>query len=311
MTRVAIIGLGSIASKVYLPELVHRHDVDIVGIASRRFETVDHYGELYRIANRYVSVDDVLRQQPEIVFVHASTPVHYSIVMKILEAGTHVYVDKPLSNDIRETRQLTDFATERSLLLAVGFNRRFAPLIKQAQQAVPSPQFVSTEKHRPSPQDMPARETIYDDLIHLVDTLLWLLGEGAELTDYQQYTDIEGRLLLATGAVRSGNTMGQFSMYRQAGSDSERLSVHGDGSSAEVIDLERLTVHEHDIVANKLQAKVMGFGSWDTVRYRRGFASLIEHVLAHLTDPDSCEISARRTLATHQMVESIVRWSHQ
>ena len=40
--RVAIIGLGSIAAKVYLPELTQRQDVEVVALCSRRRETVEN-----------------------------------------------------------------------------------------------------------------------------------------------------------------------------------------------------------------------------------------------------------------------------
>lgn len=58
--RVAIIGLGSIAAKVYLPELTQRQDVEVVALCSRRRETVENYGGLYRIDQQFTALDEVL-----------------------------------------------------------------------------------------------------------------------------------------------------------------------------------------------------------------------------------------------------------
>lgn len=47
--------------------------------------------------------------------------------MACIEKGIAVYVDKPLSYDVRQNLEMTAFAEAQAVLLAVGFNRRFAP----------------------------------------------------------------------------------------------------------------------------------------------------------------------------------------
>jgi virulence factor len=60
--------------------------------------------------------------------VHTSTASHYEVVSRLLNAGVHVCVDKPLADKLSDAEALVELAARRHLTLMVGFNRRFAPL---------------------------------------------------------------------------------------------------------------------------------------------------------------------------------------
>lgn len=126
--RAGIVGLGSLASKMYLPLLCNHPEVEVAGLVSRSSETVESYGEQYNVPHRSTDVRDLLNLEPEIVFVSSPTETHFEIVMQCLRAGVNVFVDKPLSYELDEAEEMAALAKQRGLLLAVGFNRRFVPL---------------------------------------------------------------------------------------------------------------------------------------------------------------------------------------
>ncbi|MFE2211121.1 Stf0 family sulfotransferase [Streptomyces canus] len=173
MHRIGIIGTGDIARKVYLPLLTGNPEVEIVALASRTRDKAEALARKYRLDTVVINVEEVLRRRPDIVFVHASTSAHFELVRACLDSGTHVYVDKPLSESFDETYRLEQQARAQGLLLAVGFNRRFAPMVRAAVEAVPNPSIIISEKHR-----MPLRPsrpfgTVYNDLIHAIDLACW------------------------------------------------------------------------------------------------------------------------------------------
>lgn len=300
--RVGIVGLGSIASKVYLPLLCAHNDVEVVGLASRRAETVEGYGEQYRIPNRFTNLQDLLALRPEIVFVHSSTESHFDVVTTCLRAGVNVYVDKPLSYDIVESEEMAALAKERGLLLAVGFNRRFAPLYRQAQAWMEEGggfDLALAHKRRTSPQQMSSQATVHDDLIHLIDLLVWLGGGTAELLHYAHRADGGDRLLTAAGTIRLGQATAQFGMQRTSGVNGERLELHGGGRSAEVVDLER------GIFGAGGERRIRELSGWETVSYRRGFAGMINHVFESLRAPEACEVGAELVLRTHRLCDQL------
>lgn len=315
-TKIGIIGLGDIAQKVYLPILSSHEQVDIVGIASRTPDTVQRLGDQYRIEGRFHSVEELLQQEPDAVFVHSPTETHYDLVMACLREGVHVYVDKPLSYVMNKSEHMAAYALEQNRLLAVGFNRRFAPMYLQSKAWLEEAggfDLCVAQKHRTKQQQISSKHTLYDDLIHMLDLLLWLGGEDYSVTDYREHTDEQGRLCFGSGSLgfvqdKSGNALtslrvpsaGQFSMVREAGVDLEKLELHGGGRSAEVTNMESAVFYERGS-----QPRTQGFGSWDSIWHRRGFVGVVNHFLASLQDPAACTIRADQVLEVHRLVEKL------
>lgn len=287
---------------MYLPLLCNHPAVEVSALASRRSETVESYGEQYRVPNRFTDLRKLLDLRPEIVFVSSPTETHFEIVMECLRAGVNVYVDKPLSYDLAEAQEMAKLAEDRGLLLAVGFNRRFAPLYRELRTWMAEGggfELAMAHKNRTASQRAPARETVYDDLIHLVDTLAWL-GSPAEPVQYAQRIDDTGRLVTAAGTLCLDRAMAQFYMQRTSGGNGESLEIHGGGRSAKVTDLER------GVFAAEGTEYTRELGGWDSIAQRRGFAWMIDHVLDSLTKPTACEVGVEAVLPTHRLCEQLL-----
>ena len=124
--RVGMIGLGDIAQKAYLPVLTARSDVEL-HLLTRDRAKLDRIGDAYRIPHRYSEIDALLEAGIGAAFVHAATAAHLPLVERLLDAGRHVYVDKPLDAGYEGAEQLVRLAQRRQRSLMVGFNRRYAP----------------------------------------------------------------------------------------------------------------------------------------------------------------------------------------
>ena len=66
---------------------------------------------------------------PDIDLVIVSTPTstHFEICRQALDAGKHVFVEKPLANSMSECKMLYDLASKRDRLLFTAYNRRYDP----------------------------------------------------------------------------------------------------------------------------------------------------------------------------------------
>jgi virulence factor len=302
--RIGIIGLGDIARKVYLPMLLAHPLAEIIGIMSRKADTVNKIGEQYRLSERFTELDQLLDKKPDAVFVHSPTETHYEIVLQCLKKGIHVYVDKPFSYSIKESREMAKAAEDRALLLAAGFNRRFAPHYMEAKKVMfESGGFTSciAQKHRIKLQNLIAKETLYDDLIHMLDLLVWMNDGKFELAHYRQEVNEQDKLLHTSGVLRLGRGTGIFSMDRNAGHDLEKLELHGNGFSIEIINMENAKFS-----SQKTGEISKGFGSWDDILYRRGFTGIVNHFLESLDKPSECLTGADKVLRTHELVEQLI-----
>jgi predicted dehydrogenase len=59
---------------------------------------------------------------------------HFEPVMQCLDAGKHVLVEKPISNNIENARTMVQHAKDKGLLLGVNLNHRFTPATDRARQ---------------------------------------------------------------------------------------------------------------------------------------------------------------------------------
>src|SRR4051812_50112763 len=84
--RLAVIGLGDIAQKAYLPVLTGRDDVELT-LMTRDPQRLDRIGRQYGVTRVTTSFDDVLAAPGDAAFVHAATAAHAELVEPLLGAG--------------------------------------------------------------------------------------------------------------------------------------------------------------------------------------------------------------------------------
>jgi predicted dehydrogenase len=84
-------------------------------------------------------LDDLLADDAlEAVVVATPVPTHHAVARRVLEAGKHVFVEKPLAWTVAEARELEALAAERGLTLMVGHLLRFHPGVVKLRQLIES-----------------------------------------------------------------------------------------------------------------------------------------------------------------------------
>ena len=129
--KVGVIGIGNIAQKAYLPIMAEMRDTVEWHLCSRNKETLELVGMKYGFDRLYTDMDEWMDSGIEAAFVHVATAAHGKVIRSLLGRGISVYVDKPISDDLDEVKQLIKLADPKGLLLTAGFNRRFAPMVRR------------------------------------------------------------------------------------------------------------------------------------------------------------------------------------
>ena len=70
------------------------------------------------------------------VVVTTPTDTHYEIVNECLDAGKHVFVEKPIASSSSESKRLVDLARRKNLVLSVGYLYRFNNSVKRVKELV-------------------------------------------------------------------------------------------------------------------------------------------------------------------------------
>jgi virulence factor len=291
--RIGVVGLGDIATKAYLPVLAARPDLDLT-LMSRDPDRVARVSSRFGVGRSTTRLDDLLDGGLDAAFVHASTDAHAELVSRLLGAGVPVLVDKPLAPSLDGAARLVELAESRGLSLAVGFNRRHAPVYTALAELPRS--VVLVQKHRVGLPDEP-RRVVFDDVIHVVDTLRFLLPPGEERLDVRCVVR-DGLLLTVTLGLSSGGVTGVGVMNRVSGSNEEVVEVLGEGHRHRVLDLATVERHRDGGV------QVVRRGDWTPVPEQRGFTGLCGWFLDAVRD--GRVLSARDALRTHEICEQLV-----
>lgn len=294
--KIGIIGLGNISQKAYLPVMMTMDKEIDWHLFTRDQEKLAKIGKKYRIQNLYSSIEDLLVSGVEAVFIHTATHTHESLIRQCIEKGIHVYVDKPISEDIEEVKALMDLANEKNVLLITGFNRRFAPMIQKVK-AVPDKNMILIQKTKPKSSGS-VKYAIYDLFIHVVDTALYLLDEPVIQTHFTVKEE-NGELISCVLHLTTEHTECIATMNYVSGANSETVEVQSPTGTHRVVNLTDYEVETAD------QKQVYTFGDWDQTLEKRGFASLIRSTIAGFETKEN-PVSMESSLESHSICHLIV-----
>src|SRR5712692_1471765 len=87
-------------------------------------------------AQAFASVKDLLDAGVEAVYVTTPNTLHTEAVLMALDAGKHVFSEKPMATTLADARQILEAARKAKGLYQVGHNRRFAPVYQFCKQQV-------------------------------------------------------------------------------------------------------------------------------------------------------------------------------
>ena len=302
--RIALLGLGDIAQKAYLPLISTMAGITPV-LCTRQAAVLQKLMQQYRIREGYTELSQLIASRPDAVMIHSSTDSHFAIAMQLLQAGIAVFVDKPISYQLEECEQLLTQAERRNLPLFVGFNRRYVPLYQQPLAALPVQ--LQYQKHR---YNLPAdvRTFVYDDFIHLLDfahyaSVAHNKGNFTPVVFGQFDTSQAGKKQLGAVQVnwQLGKTTVSVSMNRLAGVNMERLEYYSHNMHWQIDNLVQGQVAQHS------QLQQLPQHDWHTTLYRRGFVCMLEAFIAHLEKGTSNTTENKRTLSSHQLCEYVVQ----
>ena len=175
MQKIGLFGTGHLG-KIHLKciRLAKTH-YDLVGFHDPDEETARRVADEYDV--RAFDTAAELLAAVDVADVVTPTPTHHALVKQALEAGCHVFVEKPLTETLEEARELIELSRKTGKLVQVGHVERFNPALLSLGDLKVKPYFI--EAHRlaqfnPRGVDV---SVVLDLMIHDLDIILKLVGE--------------------------------------------------------------------------------------------------------------------------------------
>jgi predicted dehydrogenase len=109
------------------------------------------------------------------VSIAVPTRFHYQVARDCIDAGLDLLVEKPLTADIDEARELVTAAAKKNLILQVGHLERFNPAIRRLEGIVKDPKFVECHRLAPFIERGTDVNVVLDLMIHDIDVIASLV----------------------------------------------------------------------------------------------------------------------------------------
>ena len=114
------------------------------------------------------------------VSIAVPTRFHYQVARDFINAGIDVLVEKPLTAEIDEARELVAAARQKNVILQVGHLERFNPAIRRLEGVVKNPKFVECHRLAPFVERGTDVDVVLDLMIHDIDIIASLVRSPVE-----------------------------------------------------------------------------------------------------------------------------------
>lgn len=196
-----ILGCGSIGQR-HLNNLKNVTTGEIIAYRTREKKVKKLENESY--VKTYSDLTEALNQNPDVVLITNPTSLHIQSALVAAKQGCHLFIEKPISNNLDGIDELTDIVRKKKLVVLIGCNLRFHPCLKfikkvldekrigkvisaRVQMGQYLPDWHPWEDYRKA---YSSREElgggIILDAIHELDYIRWLLGDISEVFSFSE-----------------------------------------------------------------------------------------------------------------------------
>jgi predicted dehydrogenase len=238
--RLGIVGCGFVAEHRHLPTLARMSEIDVVAVADIDTERCRRVADRFGIANRDADVAALL-ERPEVEAVAVCVPAaeHAQVALAALDAGKHVFVEKPLALSLDEADALVERARSAGTTAVVGFNLRSHTIVREARKLIRQGLIgrvtaveTSFSDERLTMPDLPSWRTkrelgggaLLEKVVHHVDLWRFLLGDEAQdVFGVASAEHADDDVVMVTGRMRAGTLVHAFASDLTALSNEVRI----------------------------------------------------------------------------------------
>lgn len=167
--NVGIVGLGHLG-KIHLKLLKELHEFTVTSVYDIDHELTNVYASMYQ-AKACENYNELLLLNDAICIV-TPTPSHFELAEMAIRQGKHVFIEKPATSNLDDTKKLIKLAREANVVVQVGHVERFNPAFIAAKNHLKDPLFF--EVHRLTSYNKRGTDVsvVYDLMIHDIDLVL-------------------------------------------------------------------------------------------------------------------------------------------
>lgn len=172
--RAGLVGLG-IMGQNHARVLSSLNGVDLVAVADPQGDTRKVLPDHQILA----SIDEVISKGVDYCVVAAPTAFHEEISLKLIDAGIHILIEKPIAHTVESAMRIEGAAKSKGIIGAVGHIERFNAALQQARTRIQAGELgeihqISTRRLGPFPSRIADVGVIMDLATHDIDLTEWI-----------------------------------------------------------------------------------------------------------------------------------------
>ncbi|MEX1180880.1 MAG: Gfo/Idh/MocA family oxidoreductase [Cucumibacter sp.] len=198
--RIGVIGLGWFG-EIHCDAIAANPSLELVALCTRTKSRLEALGRKYAVSSLYTDYHELLAN-PDLDAVSIVTmwDQHTEPALAALDAGKHVFLEKPMAHTVADCRRIVDAAKKARGHLMIGHICRFNPRYAIARQHIASGAIgkvlsMSSRRNIPAawtPEILNKIGPIIGDAIHDTDLMMWFTGARV-VSAYAQTVDLRGR----------------------------------------------------------------------------------------------------------------------
>lgn len=319
MLKVAVVGVNHIG-KIHCQSYDQNTDVELVAVCDLVKERADAMAKTYGV-KAYTDLRELLeKQEVDIISVATSGEEngghHYEPTVTAIQAGKDVFVEKPISNNIEQAREMVRLADEKGVRLACDLNHRFIPAAYKGKELVNQGKlgtilFVNMKLTIQNPNDATPWFHLRALHPHSLDVMRYFAGDVQRVQAFM--TKAPGRTIWSTASINLQFTSGAVGHLTGSYDMSmlhpiEYCEVAGNKGRFTIDNIyENLTFYPHESsellnMHNSIMAGVAGFD--------KTFQNRMDYFIREVkegTSPDQIEASGKDALAVQEIIEAAIQ----
>lgn len=196
--QICMVGAGRVGKNHSRAITRHVSGTKIVAVVDLNAQVREETAQEFEVENQYDTLEDALENVDfDAVVITTPTPTHKPLAVLAAENRKHIFLEKPMALTLAECDTINTAVKKNSVLLQLGFMRRFDPEFETAVQRIEAgeigrPMMIKTNTHGPGLPPAWARDLrtsngmLAEVNSHDWDTLRWFMGSNLE----RVYTEV-------------------------------------------------------------------------------------------------------------------------
>lgn len=166
--RSAVIGVGYLG-KFHADKFAMLENSDLVGVCDLDAERANEIASKHN-TNAYLDFRELV-DKVDAVSIAVPTAHHYTIAKTFLEAGVHVLLEKPITNDLQHAQELINLAKQNKVVFQIGHLERFNTVLVALNSVLNNPRFIESIRLAPFKPRGTDVNVVLDLMIHDIDII--------------------------------------------------------------------------------------------------------------------------------------------